>query len=100
MPGPQLTAAVEACRTVRARLPHVPIVWGGYFPTQHADTVLGSSIVDFVVRSQGEQALLALIEALAEVGIRNLELGMPIDSIGLSWRGGPTAASSTTRPDR
>ena len=66
MPGPQLTQAVDVCRQVRARLPHVPIVWGGYFPTQHADTVLGSPFVDYVIRSQGEHALLALIEALAE----------------------------------
>src|SRR5262249_22158704 len=40
MPGPQLTQAVSVCRRVKAALPHVPIVWGGYFPTQHADTVL------------------------------------------------------------
>ena len=48
----------RSAATVRARLPHVPIVWGGYFPTQHADTVLGSPFVDFVIRSQGEQPLL------------------------------------------
>src|SRR5258708_4883879 len=54
MPGPQLTQAVDVCRRVRQRLPHVPIVWGGYFPTQHVDTVLQSSFVDFVIRSQGE----------------------------------------------
>jgi anaerobic magnesium-protoporphyrin IX monomethyl ester cyclase len=98
MPGPQLTQAVDVCRQVRARLPHVPIVWGGYFPTQHADTVLGSPFVDYVIRSQGEHALLALIEALAELGIENLELGMrtripnskfqiPNSAIpGLSWK--------------
>ena len=40
MPGPQLTQAVDVCRRVKAALPHVPIVWGGYFPTQHTDTVL------------------------------------------------------------
>ena len=90
MPGPQLTAAVEACRTVRARLPHVPIVWGGYFPTQHADTVLGSSIVDFVVRSQGEQALLGLLEDLEErAHIPNSKSLIPNFTIpGLSWRDG------------
>src|SRR5262245_6209923 len=35
MPGPQLTQAVAVCRQVKAALPHVSIVWGGYFPTQH-----------------------------------------------------------------
>ena len=48
MPGPQLTQAVAVCRARQAALPHVPIVWGGYFPTQHADTVLRSPYVDFV----------------------------------------------------
>ena len=37
---------------------------GRILPAQHADTVLASAFVDFVVRSQGEQALLQLIAAL------------------------------------
>jgi radical SAM superfamily enzyme YgiQ (UPF0313 family) len=79
MPGPQLSQAVPVCKAVRAACPDVPIVWGGYFPTQHADTVLQSPFVDFVIRSQGEQPLLQLIEALR--GER------PIASIGsLSWK--------------
>ena len=81
MPGPQLTQAVPVCRRVKAALPHVPIVWGGYFPTQHTDTVLRSAIVDFVVRSQGEQPLLQLIEALRSGG--------SLDRVGsLSWKAG------------
>src|SRR5574342_766498 len=42
MPGPQLVQAVDVCRRVREILPDVRIVWGGYFPTQHTDTVLRS----------------------------------------------------------
>lgn len=68
MPGPQLTQAVAVCRNVRETLPDVPIVWGGYFPTQHTDTVLRSSFVDFVVRSQGEKPLLELVETLRHGG--------------------------------
>lgn len=71
MPGPQLSQAVPVCRAVRAVRPDVPIVWGGYFPTQHSDTVLRSPFVDFVVRSQGEQPLQELIAALK--GERPLE---------------------------
>jgi radical SAM superfamily enzyme YgiQ (UPF0313 family) len=82
MPGPQLTEAVAVCKKVRARLPHVPIVWGGYFPTQHTDTVLGAPYVDFVIRSQGEQALLGLIEEVLS-RIRNGESG--IRTPGVSW---------------
>jgi anaerobic magnesium-protoporphyrin IX monomethyl ester cyclase len=80
MPGPQLSQAVPVCKAVRAALPHVKIVWGGYFPTQHAATVLASGLVDFVVRSQGEMALLELLAALK--GER------PIDTVSsLSWVG-------------
>jgi anaerobic magnesium-protoporphyrin IX monomethyl ester cyclase len=79
MPGPQLSQAVPVCRRIRETLPHVPIVWGGYFPTQHTDTVLRSSFVDFVIRSQGERPLQELIRALGEK--------QPLDSIsGLSWK--------------
>jgi radical SAM superfamily enzyme YgiQ (UPF0313 family) len=68
MPGPQLTQAVAVCRRVRAARPDLPILWGGYFPTQHADTVLRAPYVDFVIRSQGEQALVELIDVLHRGG--------------------------------
>jgi anaerobic magnesium-protoporphyrin IX monomethyl ester cyclase len=79
MPGPQLSQAVPVCKVVRAARRDVPIVWGGYFPTQHTDTVLRSSFVDFVIRSQGEQPLLQLMAALN--GER------PMESVAaLSWK--------------
>jgi radical SAM superfamily enzyme YgiQ (UPF0313 family) len=80
MPGPQLTQAVAVCARVKASLPRVPIVWGGYFPTQHADTVLRAPYVDFVIRSQGERALMQLIAILRSGGVLN---GVS----GLSWKG-------------
>jgi radical SAM superfamily enzyme YgiQ (UPF0313 family) len=64
MPGPQLSQAVRVCKAIRHAMPHVKIVWGGYFPTQHTDTVLRAPFVDFVVRSQGERPLLQLVDAL------------------------------------
>ena len=79
MPGPQLTQAVDVCRKIRESRPDTPIVWGGYFPTQHADTVLKSPLVDFVVRSQGETPLLELIRTLAEGDD-------PSKVPGLSWK--------------
>lgn len=91
MPGPQLTQAVEVCKRVRAALPHVPILWGGYFPTQHADTVLASSFVDFVVRSQGEQPMLALVETLRTGG-------SPADVASLSWREGDRVVHNAPGP--
>ena len=64
MPGPQMVQAIALSKEFRARYPKIPIVWGGYFPTQHTETVLKSTSVDFVIRSQGEGPLLQLIEAL------------------------------------
>ena len=79
MPGPQLTQAVAVCRAVRDAVPEVPIVWGGYFPTQHTDVVLRSSFVDVVVRAQGERPLIALIERVRS--------GQSMEAVGgLSWK--------------
>src|SRR5690606_29574142 len=35
MPGPQLRQAVPVCKQVKAALPALTILWGGYFATQH-----------------------------------------------------------------
>jgi hypothetical protein len=79
MPGPQLTQAIAVSSALRKRFPHAVVVWGGYFPTQHGDTVLRAPYVDYVVRSQGERPLLELLDALR--GTR------PLNSVGsLSWR--------------
>jgi anaerobic magnesium-protoporphyrin IX monomethyl ester cyclase len=65
MPGPQLAQAAPHCRALKAEFPHLTIVWGGYFPTQHADVCLKSPFVDFVVRGHGETVFLELLNALA-----------------------------------
>jgi radical SAM superfamily enzyme YgiQ (UPF0313 family) len=71
MPGPQMVAAIESCRQVRARFPAIPIVWGGYFPSIYTAATLNANYVDFAVRGQGEETLLELLEGLR--GERPLE---------------------------
>jgi anaerobic magnesium-protoporphyrin IX monomethyl ester cyclase len=71
MPGPQMVAAMEASREMRRLRPHVKIVWGGYFPSLYPESALNANYVDFVVRGQGEDTLLELIDALR--GNRALE---------------------------
>jgi len=79
MPGPQMVSAVAACREIRERHPKLPIVWGGYFPSTYTDAALNARYVDYVVRGQGEDTLLELIDALR--GNR------PFDKIlGLSYK--------------
>jgi radical SAM superfamily enzyme YgiQ (UPF0313 family) len=91
MPGPQLTQAVAVCARVKAALPHVPIVWGGYFATQHAETVLRAPYVDFVIRSQGDLALLQLVKVLRSGGVLN-SVG------GLSWKADADVVNNPIQP--
>jgi radical SAM superfamily enzyme YgiQ (UPF0313 family) len=79
MPGPQMVAAVPLCREFRARYPRVPIVWGGYFPTLYTDAALSAPYVDYVVRGQGEETFLELLEVVD--GARR-----PQDVRGLSYK--------------
>ncbi|HEX4914519.1 MAG TPA: radical SAM protein [Vicinamibacterales bacterium] len=68
MPGPQLKAAVTGCRQLKRMLPYVPIIWGGYFPSQHAAACLSEQTVDICVRGQGEHTLVEVVRALRRGG--------------------------------
>lgn len=65
MPGPQLSNAAPLCKQVKARHPHLAVVWGGYFPSQHHDVCLRADYVDFVIRGHGEQVFASLIDCLS-----------------------------------
>ncbi len=64
MPGPQLCDAVPLCRQLKEAFPGLVIVWGGYFPTQHAETCLASGFVDYVIRGHGERVFGRLVDRL------------------------------------
>ena len=64
MPGPQMKASLPVCRWFKRAFPNVPIVWGGYFPSIYPDTALNANYVDFVVRGQGEETFVELLNAL------------------------------------
>lgn len=64
MPGPQTASAVATIPQLRARFPEVPIVWGGYFPTNYSAAALNAPYVDYLVRGQGEDTILELLDAL------------------------------------
>ena len=74
MPGPQLARAVPHSRVLKREFPHLRIVWGGYFPTQHSDVILKDPAIDFTLRGHGEVAFLHLLEALeADADVRAIE---------------------------
>ncbi len=57
----------ELSRAVRRALPAVTIVYGGVFPTYHYREVLAREPqIDVIVRGEGEQTCLSLIQALQE----------------------------------
>jgi radical SAM superfamily enzyme YgiQ (UPF0313 family) len=68
MPGPQMRQAVPVCQQVKAALPALTIVWGGYFPTQHAEVCLRSGFVDLVIEGQGEAPFRKLVDTLHQGG--------------------------------
>lgn len=81
MPGPQLRQAVPVCKAVKAALPGLTILWGGYFPTQHAEVILRSDYVDYLIQGQGEAPFRMFVDALHTGG--SLET---IPSLG--WKNG------------
>jgi anaerobic magnesium-protoporphyrin IX monomethyl ester cyclase len=81
MGGPQLCSAIAVSKAIRKKLPTLPIVWGGSFPTICPDSALSAAYVDYVVRGQGEETLLELLQALAER--RNVALE---SILGLSFK--------------
>ena len=64
MPGPQLVSAVPLAKAVKQRFPRVPIIWGGNFGSLYPGPVLNAPYVDWLVRGQGEQTFLELLEAI------------------------------------
>jgi anaerobic magnesium-protoporphyrin IX monomethyl ester cyclase len=64
MPGPQLFQAIPISKYLKSKFPDLKIIWGGYFASLHAGTVLKSGYVDYVVRGQGDQTFLDLINIL------------------------------------
>ncbi len=64
MPGPQLQEAIPIVRGFRERFPDLKIIWGGYFPANHADTVLRSGWVDYVMRGPVEHEFIELLDYL------------------------------------
>lgn len=64
MPGPQLRQAIIASKAIKAKFPFTKMIWGGYFPSNHSESVLYSGYVDFIINGPGDHAFPRLIDAL------------------------------------
>lgn len=64
MPGPQMIHAIPVSKELKRIYPHLNIIWGGYFPTFHPNTVLSADYVDFAFRGNVESSFLDFIDIL------------------------------------
>ncbi|HEY3251991.1 MAG TPA: cobalamin-dependent protein, partial [Ignavibacteria bacterium] len=82
MPGLQLKRAYEISKNIKTRFPGVNIIWGGYFPSLHPNTVLKSDYVDFVIKGHAEYSFTEFI-----VAMENKPAGKNLEDIeGLSFK--------------
>ena len=63
--GPMIRDAVAMSKLVRQLRPEIPIVYGGWHPSLVSGETLQEDYVDIVVRHQGEQTLVEILDRLA-----------------------------------
>lgn len=103
MPGPQVGPAIAISAAVRALRPEVPIAWGGYFPTMYPDAAINAPYVDYVVRGQGEDTFIELLERLPDAGPPPGPLASATDPTavagisGLTWKDGGAVRHNADR---
>lgn len=60
---------VTLCSAIKQRLPGVTVVYGGVHPTYHWDEILADCpCIDIIVRGEGEQTAVDLMQALSRQG--------------------------------
>jgi anaerobic magnesium-protoporphyrin IX monomethyl ester cyclase len=74
--GPMIRETVEIARAVKEWNPDFPIILGGWHPSLLPDQTLQAECVDYVVRGQGEDALLELVQHLQSRSAPDLIAGI------------------------
>ncbi len=62
--GPMIRETVQVARAAKALYPELPVIIGGWHPSLLPDQTLAAEFIDIVVRGQGEDALLEILERL------------------------------------
>ncbi|OFZ59329.1 MAG: radical SAM protein [Bacteroidetes bacterium RIFCSPHIGHO2_02_FULL_44_7] len=66
MPGPQLQQAIPFTLQLKAEIPNLLVIWGGYFASNQHRVVLNSGAIDFVINGPADTAFPLLMTALSE----------------------------------
>jgi len=74
MTGYQITDGLRFAQLVRDRNKNIPIVWGGVHPTIETKQTIQHSLVDIIVRGQGEETFYELVKVLeAKADLKNVK---------------------------
>jgi anaerobic magnesium-protoporphyrin IX monomethyl ester cyclase len=89
--GPMIRETVDIARAVKAWNPDFPIILGGWHPSLLPKQTLEAPYIDVVVRGQGEETLLELVQ--------HLEAQTPIDFVpGIGFKRDGKLCFTTERP--
>ena len=91
--GPMIRETVEIARAVKSWNPDFPIILGGWHPSLLPKQTLEAPFIDIVVRGQGEETLLEVVQ--------HLEARTPLDLVpGIGFKRGGKLCFTTERPLR
>jgi anaerobic magnesium-protoporphyrin IX monomethyl ester cyclase len=89
--GPMIRETAEIAKAVKAWNPDFPIVLGGWHPSLLPKQTLEASFIDYVVRGQGEDTFLELVQ--------HLENQSPVDLVpGIGFKRDGKLIFTTERP--
>src|SRR6201996_9542714 len=63
--GPMIRETVQIAKAAKALYPRKPVILGGWHPSLLPDQTLAAEYVDIVVKGQGEDAMLEIVERIA-----------------------------------
>jgi anaerobic magnesium-protoporphyrin IX monomethyl ester cyclase len=64
--GPMIRETAQIARAAKALYPDLPVILGGWHPSLLPDQTLAAECIDVVVRGQGEDALLEVVQRLED----------------------------------
>ena len=67
--GPMIKETVQIARAAKRLYPEKPVILGGWHPSLLPDQTLAADYVDVVVKGQGEEALLEIMQASKRVNL-------------------------------